>query len=71
MTEQHWSATPPAEPGYWWWRCNDMDEPQVVRVSRSPKHEPLYVYLFHRWSSCNVVHWGGEWCGPIRPPGEG
>ena len=74
-----WTTDPPAVPGYYFWRAMPGGVDDVVRVSVPG------VTAFHRLERCaGLVAWqtgaempvpaaemGGEWWGPVVPPGDG
>ena len=63
-----WSATPPAEEGYWWHRESSSDEPVIANVQMWG--DGLRV-SFGDGAFPKLCLVGGEWSGPLVPPGEG
>jgi hypothetical protein len=62
-----WAATPPTEPGWYWWRRDDSYDPVMAIVKRCPDGLVL-SRLFKRLDWRLPSHCGGEWAGPLTPP---
>lgn len=73
-----WTTTPPTVPGVYWWRCAGRTEVCEVRpLGVTDAHMErvgvgtLGAYDPGSDSPTPVGRAGGEWWGPVAPPGDG
>jgi hypothetical protein len=59
-----WSADTPTRPGWYWFRDEPGDEPDVVEVFVVDAR----LRVFDGAEVVDAAEWGGEWAGPIPPP---
>lgn len=64
-----WTSDKPQEEG-WWWRWQEEDFPEVVRIKAKNKHGPLGRYDAFGWEPLNGTAWKILWAGPIPLPVE-
>lgn len=74
----NWTKALPTNPGYYWWRKNKYKSEHVycVWIDTSESVGKDDNVLYARWSGeqlsdkRRVTDIGGEWFGPIKPPGD-
>jgi NTP pyrophosphatase (non-canonical NTP hydrolase) len=65
-TALEWSSDMPTEPGFWWWRGDEVADASVVRVV---ERRGEFRFCFPG----NTNRFGvelGQWAGPLVPPAE-
>lgn len=60
-----WSSEPPTKPGYYWFRCNETPEPEIVTIQTRRK-DPGYLFALSDglWNELSSFHYGltdSEW----------
>mgnify|MGYP000092971592 CR=1 FL=1 len=73
-----WASDPPAVPGVYWWRITGVPtvvlvEPMGVVDAHMRRVDPGTLGAFWPGSDTPgaVADLGGEWWGPLPPPGDG
>ena len=75
MSTLHWTTQPPTEPGYYWWRAEQIDPrwPEIVEINRFVDiHGTPFLggYVAGSARRRHINEMTGEWAGPIPEPEE-
>ena len=63
-----WTTTPPAKPGFYWWRSGQGKNVYLYNIVRSDSSNELFRENANG-SWCSLLRYG-EWAGPIPTPQE-